>query len=178
MVSINPGVQAYDMRQMYDFVDWRSKQKPKLYVPPNTLMGIIKNNPDFTIFTNIVKKAKYEGKLSDQQSDFTLFVPSDAYLRKKYSNKFLSSIDDGLARQIMSFSMMNRKLDKQLLQSSPVSTFPTLDRSNSMLIHTVSDKTQLPNFTGVVHWNQPADNGIIHVIDNLLLPENNMPIWS
>lgn len=178
MVSINPGVQAYDMRQMYDFVDWRSKQKPELCVPPNTLMGIIQNNPDFTIFTGIVKKARYEGKLSEKQADFTLFVPSDVYLRKKYSEQYLSSIDDGLARQILSFSMMNRTLDQRLLQSSPVSTFPTLDRSNSMLIHTVSNKTQLPNCTGIVHWNHPADNGIIHVIDNLLLPGENVPIWS
>ena len=178
MVSMNPGVQAYDMRQMYNFVDLRSKQQPELCAPPNSLMGIIKNNPDFTIFAKIVKQSRYEGKLSELQADFTLFVPSDAHLRRKYSPQFLASIDVGLARQIMSFSMMKRKLDQRLLQSSPVSTFPTLDRSNSMLIHTVSHKTYLPNGTGIVHWNQPADNGIIHVIDNLLLPENNMPIWS
>lgn len=174
MVSINPGVQAYDMRHMYDFVDWRSKQKPKFRAPPNTLMGIIQNNPDFTIFENIVKKSRYEGKLSEKQADFTLFVPSDSHLRKKYSEQYLYSIEDELARRIITFSIMNRKLDKILLQSSPMSTFPTLDRSNSMLIRTVNHTTQLPNYTGIVHWNCPADNGIIHVIDNLLLPGDNM----
>lgn len=169
MVSIGPYTQAYDMKHMYDFVDLRGKRKPCDY-NTNTLMGIIGNNPDFTIFTKIVKKAGYTGKLSDKQADFTIFVPSDSELKNKYSQQFLDNIDDGLSRQILAFSMMNRKIDQQLLQSSPVSIFPTLDRSSSMYVNTVSDITMLPNCTKVIHWNHPAENGIVHVIDNLLVP--------
>ena len=66
--------------------------------------------------------------------------------------------------------MMNRKIDKSLLQSSPVSVFPTIDRSNSMYVNTVSGITQIGRCTTVIHWNHPANNGIIHVIDNLLIP--------
>ena len=167
MVSIGPYTQAYDMKHKYDFVQ---KRMEKSYVCPYTLMGVIEDNSDFSIFTGIVKSARYSGKLSDQQADFTIFVPSDNELRKKYSKIFLENIDDGLARQILAFSMMNRKIDKYLLQSSPVSIFPTLDRSNSMYISTVSGVTHLPNNTAVIHFNHPANNGIIHVIDNFLIP--------
>ena len=168
MVSIGPYTQAYDTKHMYDFVDLNKKKSCPFN--KNTLMGIIGNNSDFTIFARIVEKARYSGKLSDQQADFTIFVPSDEELRKKYNKIFLDNIDDGLARQILAFSMMNRKIDKYLLQSSPVSIFPTLDRSNSMHVNTVRGITHLPNNTTVIHFNHPANNGIIHVIDNFLIP--------
>ena len=105
MVSINPGVQAYDMRHMYDFVDLRKKIVENCSFKTNTLMGIIGNNPDFTIFSSIVDKARYGGKLSEEQADYTIFVPSDTELRKKYSKKYLDNIEDDTARKILAFSM-------------------------------------------------------------------------
>ena len=174
MVSIGPYSQAFDMKQMYDFVDLRKKNPVTCSFDDNTIMGVIGNNPDFTIFAGIVKKARYSGKLMDPQADFTLFVPSDAELRKRYSKSFLDKIDDGMARQILAFSMMNRKIDQDLLQSSPVTILPTLDRSNSMHLDTVCGVTRLSNDTRVIHFNHPADNGIVHVIDNLLIPDKTM----
>jgi uncharacterized surface protein with fasciclin (FAS1) repeats len=177
MVSIGPYTQAYDMKHMYDFVDLRNKNKQNecnLTQNDNTLMGVITNNPDFSIFATIIEKALFTKKLSEKQADYTLFVPSDAALKKIYSEKILNNIDSGLSKQILAFSMMNRKIDKNLLQSSPISIFPTIDRSNSIHIQTICDVTYLPNNTKVIHFNQPADNGIIHVIDNLLIPEKSI----
>jgi uncharacterized surface protein with fasciclin (FAS1) repeats len=175
MVSINPSTQAFDFRHMYDFVDLQSsKKRPKCPFDDNTIMGIIENNSDFTIFAGIVKKARYDGKLMDKQADFTIFVPSDAELKKRYSKEFLDKIDDGMARKIMAFSMMNRKIDKDLLQSSPVTILPTLDRSNSMHINTICCITRLQNDIKVIHFNHPVDNGIVHVIDGLLIPYNSI----
>jgi len=171
MVSMGPYSQAYDLKQMYDFVDLRKKKERQCQFNNNTLMGIIGNNSDFTIFAKIVEKARYAGKLSELQANYTIFVPSDNELRKRYSKQFIDNIDDGFARQILAFSMMKRKLDQGLLQSSPVSIFPTMDRSNLMHVSTVNGITKLPNCTTVIHWNHPADNGIVHVIDNLLIPE-------
>lgn len=174
MVSIGPYSEAFNFRHMYDFVDLRNKTQTTCSFNDNTLMGIIRNNPDFTIFSNIVQKAQYSGKLMDPQADFTLFVPSDNELRKKYNQDFLNNIDAGMARQILSFSMMNRKIDQYLLQSSPVTILPTLDRSNSMYLNTVCGVTRLVNDTKIIHFNHPADNGIVHVIDNLLIPDRTM----
>jgi uncharacterized surface protein with fasciclin (FAS1) repeats len=171
MVSINPATQTYDFRHMYNFSDIRSKPAKVVY-PTNSLMDVIDSNPDFTIFSKIVKKTKYDIKLSSKQANFTLFVPSDFYLKQKYTQRFLDNIDVGLANQILNFSMMNRILDKNLLQSSPTSLYPAIDRS-LITISTVSDITMLENGITVIHWNQPATNGIIHVIDNILMPNNN-----
>jgi uncharacterized surface protein with fasciclin (FAS1) repeats len=170
MTSSGPYTQIYDMKHMYNFTDLR-KKKTKCLSNKNTLMGIIDNNPDFSIFSKIVEKARYVGKLQDIQADFTVFVPSDNELLKKYSQQFIDSIDDGFASQILAFSIMNRKIDKSLIQSSPYSIFPTTDRSNSMYVNTSMGVTSITNNTNVIHWNNPADNGIIHVIDNLLIPK-------
>ena len=170
MVSINPATQTYDFRQMYNFSDIRSKPAKVIY-PTNSLMDVIDSNPDFTIFSKIVKKTKYDIKLSSKQANFTIFVPSDFYLKQKYTQRFLDNIDVGLANQILNFSTMNRILDKNLLQSSPTSLYPAIDRS-LITISTVSDITMLENGIKVIHWNQPATNGIIHVIDNILMPNN------
>jgi uncharacterized surface protein with fasciclin (FAS1) repeats len=173
MVSIGPYTEASDYRQMYDFVDLRDETHSIGYIGNNnTIMGIIENNPDFTIFSGIVKKAGYIGKLMDPQSDFTVFVASDYELKKRYTKEFIETIDKGMSIKILDYSMMNRKIDQYLLQSSPVTILPTLDRSNSMHIDTICGITKLSNNTKIIHFNHPSDNGIIHVIDNLLIPYN------
>ena len=178
MVSINPCSQATDMRQMYDFVDFRSQEKQERCFDPNSLSGILKNQPDFSIFYNVVKKAFMESKLGELQANYTLFVPSDSYLLRRYTRENLELIDKGLALEIVKMSLMNRVIDSKLIKASPVSTFPTLNRSNSIQIQNVNNQTYLPCNTQVIHFNQPANNGIIHVIDNMLFPQDNMPIWS
>jgi uncharacterized surface protein with fasciclin (FAS1) repeats len=170
MVSINPATQSYDFRQMYNFSDIRSNCEKVIY-PANSLMDIIDSNEDFSIFCKLVKKTKYDSKLSSNQSNFTLFVPSDFYLKQKYNLNFLNNIDIGLAHQILNFSTMNRILDKKLLQSSPTSLYPVVDRS-LITISTVSDITMIENEIKIIHWNKFASNGIIHVIDNILIPKN------
>ena len=84
MVSINPCVQAYisSYPRIISAVTTYSK---------GSLMDIINSNPDFTIFSGIVKKAKYDVKLSSQQAVFTVFVPSDVKIRERYSLNFLNS---------------------------------------------------------------------------------------
>lgn len=170
MVSVGPYKEFYDMKHMYDFVDLRPTKPVSYSFNKNSLTGIIMNHPDFTIFSKIIQKAQFESKLSQKQADYTIFVPSDTELQKKYSEEFLENIDIGTSRQILSFSTMNKKIDRYLLQSSPVSIFPTLDRTNSLNVSTENNVTKLQKCTTVIHWNHPADNGLIHVIDNLLIP--------
>jgi uncharacterized surface protein with fasciclin (FAS1) repeats len=172
MVSIGPYTESKDYRHMYDFVDLRKKNQTICPIGSNTLMGIIENNQDFTIFSGIVKKARYICKLMDPEEDFTIFVPSDFELKKRHSKEFLDNIDISMAKNIVNFSMMNRKIDKYLIQSSPVTILPTLDRSNSMHITTTYGITLLSNDIKVIHFNHPSDNGILHVVDNLLIPYN------
>jgi uncharacterized surface protein with fasciclin (FAS1) repeats len=174
MVSLGPAIQGLDMKSMYDFSDKR-QQKPKISYPKNSLMDIIDTHSDFTIFKMVVKKAKLEMLLCNDT--FTLFVPSDYHLKQKYKLEFFEELDIGMARRIVHFSMMSRKMDKVSIQCRNSGRFPTLDRSNSMYIKTETSndscESTIENFIKVIHWNQPAVNGIIHVIDDFLMPACN-----
>ena len=168
MVSNYPNSQAFDFRQMYDFPILKPT---KTVYPIDSLMGVIDGNQDLSIFSHLIKKAKYDSKLCSMQADFTIFVPSDYALKQKYSQQFLDNIDRGTATQIINSSMMNRKLDKKLLQASPVGKYPTIDRSNSIEISTINNETMIYGCIKILHFNQPASNGIIHVISDFLIPK-------
>jgi uncharacterized surface protein with fasciclin (FAS1) repeats len=167
MVSNYPNSQPFDYRQMYDFSYLNPKKAP--VYPRDSLMGVIDANKDLSIFSQLIKKANYENKLSSSQADFTVFVPSDASLIKKYSKKYLDELDRGTATQIINHSIMNRKLDQKLLQSSPVGKYPTISRSNSLEISTLCNETMIDGCIKVLHFNQPASNGIIHVVSDFVI---------
>jgi hypothetical protein len=171
MVSLGPAIQGLDMKSMYDFSDKRSRPLKTISYPTNSLMDIIDTHPDFTLFKTIVKKAKLEMLLCEET--FTVFVPSDYHLKQKYKLDFFEELDVGMARRIVHFSMMPRKMDKLSIQCKNSGRFPTLDRSISMYIKTEtingSCESVIENFINVIHWNQPAVNGIIHVIDDFLM---------
>ena len=162
MVSNYPNSQA--------FVFSHSKSRNcSAWVPPiDSLVGVINANQDFSIFSQLIKKAQYENKLSSVQANFTIFVPSNASLQVKYSKNFLDNIARDTATQIINNSMMNRILDKNTLQLSRIGKYPTLSRSNSIEISTVAGQTLINNHIQIIHFNQPASNGIIHVVSDFL----------
>lgn len=169
MSYIGPNHQMYDIRQYYDMGDIR-KTKPSTGVTQedNSITGVIRKTPDFSIFSHILRTSGMEDKLAGIQADITIFVPSDDFLRKKYSPEYFSKIDRGDALKIILFSTMDRVLNKKILQSSPTSFYPTRDRSHDMFISNSKYETIIQSYAKVIHWNYKVDNGIIHVIDDLL----------
>jgi len=113
-----------------------------------------------------VEKASMQGQLSSPQANFTLFVPSDDYL----SGWNIDTLDDGLARQILSASTLRNRIDKNLIMSSPVSYFTTRNARMRMYVTNISGKTQINNCVSVVKYDILLNNGIIHVVDGLILP--------
>jgi hypothetical protein len=180
MVSIGPYNQAYDMQQFYSVPDLRGKDKPLAYAK-DSLMDIINTHPDFTLFSKIVRIARYDITLGGIQANFTIFVPSDSYLKSKYRPEFFDKMDVGLAKEICTYSSMNRVIDKRLLTASPSSYFPTVNRSNALNITTIRGVSMIgvpncsssslgPKGVEIIHFDQPATNGLIHVTSDILIP--------
>ena len=171
MVSIGPYTQAYDMQQQWDFVDLRGKKSKPQYTE-NSVMDILTKTPDFSRFLQIVKLGKMENFLDGQYLFSTVLIPSDAHINQKYPPEFFKNMGIGYARKLVLFATMPRLLDRDFIKFNRSSYYPTKLRTNRMYITTVNDVTQLPGCTSVIHWNYKVGNGLIHVVDNLLIPSN------
>jgi len=175
MVSIGPYTQAYDMRHQWDFSDLRGKTKKKgIEIPENSVMGAINKIEDFSIFRKIVKKARLEYFLADRNLFSTILIPSDMALKDKYPDKFIDDMDIGYARNLVLFSSLQRYMSEEFITFNKSSYYPTRKRGNKMYITNINGVTELPGCTKVLHWNYRVCNGLIHVVDNLLIPSNTM----
>jgi len=173
MVSIGPDTQSHNFSHMFNMPDIRGPLPLKINCP-NTLMGIITTNPDFSKFRYMVKIARLGGILNDIQADFTIFIPSDKALESAegLGEEVFINMDDSTARHIVLSSMLNRRITSELLADSPASYFITRDPPNRLFVSNISGKTCINTDINIIHTDIIASNGIIHVIDNLIRPIN------
>ena len=168
MTSSGPYTQSNNQTHIWSIPDLRGCL-PKKVECPNSLAGIIKNHSDFTKFNYLVQLSGLQGLLNDQQSDSTLFVPSDLALEGINENLFLN-MDDLTARNIICASTLNRRIPSDLIEDSPAAYFITKSPANRLFISNISGCTYINNDIEVIHKDIMATNGIIHVIDKLIMP--------
>jgi hypothetical protein len=179
MVSIGPYNQSYDYRYMYDLPDL---QDPKIKgltkyqtiinnaITNNTVLGLLQKNKDFSKFSKIVDKSGMADKLADPQFNGTLFVPSDAYLSSIPSCE-IDSIDQSHARHMVNFSTLNGIIDEKLLRASPASYLYSRDLPlPKILVENLNGKTILNGSSVIIKYDIQLDNGMIHIVDNLIQP--------
>ncbi len=172
MVSIRPYSQSYNMMHMYSIPDYQVTRK--LSAPKDSIMGLLLQNNDFSRFRHIVRLANMEGILSDSQANFTLFIPSDTYLKQsaqlQITDAEIFNMDQGTARDIIRYSTLNRKINKQLLQASPARYLYTRNQVSKLYVTNVSGITRLNNCVKVIHFDIPRSNGLIHVTNGFVVP--------
>ena len=178
MTAIGPYSKSYDNTHMYSFVDYRHPVTINEFcIPDDTIMGYIRKHPDFQKIKRILCRANLVGVMSDPQLDITLFVPIDKFIEEPC--EFFDNIDPGMARDIINVSSLKRKINGELVRSSPVCYFTTRDpyRRNQMYVTNISGITKINNCAQVVHYDINLSNGIIHVVDKLL-NENSSPFLN
>lgn len=170
MVSCGPDTQSYLYTHMWSFVDRRKgPEAKKMCVDDKSIFGFIYNNPMFSKFRLIIERAEMEGQLNSSQANCTIFVPPDANL-KHIHESFFQKIDSGTAKQILNASTLNRKIDKSLITSSPVAYYTTKDPKFKMYVTNISGKTRINNCATVIGYNGDFSNGMIHLVDNIIMP--------
>ena len=171
MTSSGPNSQSLNFTHMFrrNIFTVKEKDKPKTY-SKGSIMGIIDTHPDFTKFCYIIKLAELDSILGSGQADFTIFVPSDIELKYRYPEDFFLNLDKGDAIQIVTSSILQNRLPKEILQDSPASYFITNCPPNRLFVTNINDLTKLNNNINVIHFDIICTNGIIHVIDRIIEP--------
>jgi uncharacterized surface protein with fasciclin (FAS1) repeats len=177
MSAIGPYSQAYNNTHMWDFSDLRSRTKPEPCIDKNTAFYYISSHPEMKKFTAIILKAGMEGEMSQSEFNTTIFVPLDKYLSDSLSE--YKKLDRGTARNILAVSMLNNKINGNLIRSSPVSSFMTKDpyNSNYMYITNISGTTEINQCAKVIKYDVQLGNSIIHITDNIIAPTYNHFIY-
>jgi uncharacterized surface protein with fasciclin (FAS1) repeats len=170
MVSIGPNSQSFNMSHMWHIPDLRRCKTQENEPLPNSLWSVIQSNPDFSKFKYMVELAKFESIFNDLQANFTLFIPSDQALIGINENIFIN-MDDSTARHIIKTSTLERKIPSEILEASPASYFITRSAPNKLFITNISNITYINNCINIIYKDWECSNGIIHVIDKLILPK-------
>lgn len=168
MVSISPNTQSYNFTHMFDMVDYRGCQ-PKIAYCPTSIMGIIDNNPDFTKFKYMLKLAKLDRLYDQAQANYTLFVVSDHAIAG-LGDEVFTNMDSATARHIIKSSTLDRRISSDVLRDSPAAYFMPKDDMNRLFVTNMSGQTYINNETRIIKFDIIANNGLIHVVDQLMWP--------
>lgn len=170
MTSLIPSNQSHDLKHMYNVRDLRANTAPTSG-RPNSLYGIIASNPDFTLYRRLVILAGMEGVLQSEGFNGTLLIPSDTFLENTYATQLISNMDTATAKAYIRYSMLSVKTTEKNLRASPFYKLRTMNPSVEYIdVKNLNNTCILNDVSNIVKFNIQGDNGVIHIIDRLLIP--------
>jgi uncharacterized surface protein with fasciclin (FAS1) repeats len=147
-----------------------SKSTTRLANSPNqasTVVDIAASNPSFTTLVEALKAAELTETLSGK-GPFTVFAPTNeafAALPKGTLEKLLQPENQKTLQKILTYHVVSDNVLSKDLQSGDVATV----EGGSVTVKVSNDKVKVNN-ANVVSADIKANNGVIHVIDRVILP--------
>ncbi len=135
----------------------------------STIVGVAAANGSFKILTAALKAAGLD-KTLEGKGPFTVFAPTDEAfnaLPADALNKLLQPEHKDLLIKILTYHVVSGKVTSNQLKSGPVTTV-----EGSPLVVKVSKSGVIVNNAKVIKADIPASNGVIHVIDRVMLPRD------
>ena len=136
-------------------------------VQAGTIVDIAASNPDFSTLVTAVKAAGLVETLSSK-GPFTVFAPTNkafAALPKGTLEKLLKPENRNLLRKVLTYHVVPGDLMARNLRSGRVATV----EGSSVAVQVRHGSVRINN-SNVIKADVDAKNGVIHVIDRVLLP--------
>jgi transforming growth factor-beta-induced protein len=140
----------------------------KVILPPSVVSHAI-NNPNFSILVEAVVKAGLVDALS-AAGPFTVFAPTNDAFNALFAALGVTGISDLTAEQLTPILLYHVVSGNVLASQVSTGTVPTLNTSSNISVVAGSSGVQLNGSSNVVATDVQAANGVIHVIDSVLLP--------
>ncbi len=134
---------------------------------PGTIVEVAAGNPSFTTLVTAVKAAGLAETLSGK-GPFTVFAPTNeafAALPKGTLEKLLKPENREALKKVLTYHVVSGDLMAQDLKSGKVATV-----EGSTVAVKIAGKTVSVNDASVVKADVDTSNGVIHVIDKVLIP--------
>nr|WP_320119677.1 fasciclin domain-containing protein [uncultured Marinifilum sp.] len=138
------------------------------------IVDIVVGNNDFSILAAALKKADLVGALNGN-GPFTVFGPTNAAFQQLFTDLGVTGLDDLSAEaltpillyHVLGFEAMSNSLTDGYVET--LSTYTPGDFPINLLVN-LDNGVQLNSSTNVTSADVMASNGVIHIIDNVLLP--------
>lgn len=143
-------------------------------VETNTITDVASSNPNFSILVEALKKADLDDDLASTSSDFTVFAPTNAAFTALLAELGASSLND-IPKETLTKVLLYHVLSGKAL-ASQVSTgyYSSLSdgpvEGSKLSLYVDKSALKINGRAGITGTDIMASNGVIHVIDKVLLP--------
>ncbi|AQG79691.1 fasciclin domain-containing protein [Spirosoma montaniterrae] len=143
--------------------------------PLQTIDQLISTNSQFTILRAAVARAGLSGTLSGN-GPFTVFAPNDAaFAAAGFNAAAINALDPGVVGAILQYHVLAGRTESGAIPTAVNTSVQTSAGSSAFITKTSSGSVSI-NGARVVQANVPASNGVVHVIDRILIPSlGNIP---
>jgi transforming growth factor-beta-induced protein len=141
-------------------------------VASNTIVDIAAGNPDFSILVAAATRAELVTTLSNPDGSFTVFAPTNAAFEASgITAAMIDAMPVTQLQGILTYHALAGEVPSSAITAGPVSTVAgfTLFLGTTGGV-TLNGGNAITGGANVVTADIIADNGVIHVIDRVLLP--------
>lgn len=140
----------------------------KVILPP-TVVDIAIQNDNFSILVEAVVKAGLVDALSSE-GPFTVFAPTNAAFEAAFEALKIDGIQDLTAEALIPILTYHVVADNVLASEVSAGMVPTLNTDSSISVSISDGSVMLDNTATVIATDIQGSNGVIHAIDNVILP--------
>lgn len=134
-----------------------------------TIVEIASSNDDFSILVEAVVKAELVDALS-AEGPYTVFAPTNEAFNNLFSTLGVNGIEDLTKDQLTPILLYHVVDGKVLSKDVSSGDVPTLNESASLKVKASSKGVKIDSNSNVVMTDIEASNGVIHVVDAVLVP--------
>jgi len=156
--------------QYQDIIQAERPAKKVCIYNQNTIMGYISSNPDYTLFTWMIKKAEMDLKMYHELFDSTLFIVNDANLRKQVGEDAFVTMDKNTAINLLNAHLLDKKIHKKTLMSQRLTRIFTKNQKTEIMFLNNNGNVTLNNMSKLIKEDIIVSNGVMHEVEYLILP--------
>ncbi|NJC27677.1 fasciclin domain-containing protein [Neolewinella antarctica] len=147
-------------------------------VRPNTISAIVDTNDDFTLLRAALEQTDLDDVLDNVSGNFTVFAPTDAaFAAANIDAAGLAAMDNDTLSNILLYHVLGARVLAADIAAG--TSFPTTlnetgpdDAPLSLVLNNANGAVTVNGSTTVTTADVAADNGVIHIIDEVLMAQN------
>jgi len=137
-----------------------------------TIVEVASNDAQFSILVDAVVKAGLADALS-ASGPYTVFAPTNDAFKQLFTSLGVNGIDDLTAEQLKPILLYHVVSGKVMAADVKSGMVPTLNENAKMDVKAKKGKVSIDGKANVIVTDVETSNGVIHVIDEVLVPDTN-----